>query len=87
MRRLGDVAEPDHADIGRDVQPRLAQGVHQSERHLVIGGEDGGESPVRPVRSRPIADQFASGRMSRVGAPVTEDERQRAQADAHSSDS
>ena len=80
MRRLGDVAQPDHADIGRDVQPGLAEGMQQTERQLVAGGEDGGESPARAARSRPVPDQCAPGRVARVGAPVAEDGRQHGQA-------
>jgi hypothetical protein len=57
MRRLGDVAQPGHADIGRDVQPGLAEGMQETERQLVAGGEDGGESPARAARSGPVPDQ------------------------------
>ena len=41
--RLGDVVEPDHRDVARDLPAGLVEASQQAERHLVVGDEHGGQ--------------------------------------------
>jgi hypothetical protein len=67
VRRLGDVVEPDDADVPGNRPAGAAERVDETEGHLVVGGEDGRETPG--------PGQLQAGVVTEGGRPVAEDRR------------
>ena len=65
--RLGDVVEPDHADLARDLVARLVQRAQHAEGHLVVGDED--RADAAPLHQPPAQ------LVARARAPVAEQDR------------
>ena len=63
----GMSSKPTIADVARDVEAVVADGVHEPERHLVVRGEDRGEVAH--------AEQLPPGVVAELRGPVAEDRR------------